>query len=477
MTINEIEILSGMTRTDIHFYESQGLLLPTSSPSGEQNYSEHDLEILKRIKLLCTLHISLEEIKLLQNGDRNLTHTLDQHLTNFDAEQVSLEQSQEICKMMLKDGVQYQTLDAQYYLDAMENMMCKPVPEPNTDTVSKVRSPWRRLFARYLDLSIYSGLWEIFLSAVMNTNIVNRTGGKNLLDMFIAIFLMLFIEPAMLHFFGTTVGKWILGLGVTDGEGRRLSYSEALSRTWTVFLKGMGLNIPIYNLVRLWRSYEACEEGKTLDWEEGSTITLRDKKGWRVGAYLGAYVILFAVLFLTLSMAAMPKHRGEISVSDFCENYNRLSEYMEVGTGDYLDENGDWVKSENAAYTVVIGGNADEPQFVFTERDGIMTGMNFSAELHDSNVWAQSYQNEMILSILSFAKAQKGYRPFSKDIDRVIKQISAAPFENFQYTVYGISITCDVEYSGYADTASTGVLWPEEGAEQNYSFHFMMVKK
>lgn len=485
MTIKEIETLSGMTRANIRFYESEGLLLPARSPNGYRDYSENDLEVLKRIKLLRTLHISLEEIKLLQNGDRELMDALDQHLKELESRQAGLEQSKEICEEMRSDGVQYHTLDAQHYLDAIENMTDKPVPELEADAVPKVRSPWRRFFARELDFFIYSSLWKIFLSAFMNTNITNRNGGKNILDTFIAILLMLLIEPALLRFFGTTVGKWILGLRVTDGEGRRMSYSGALSRTWTVFLRGMGLDIPIYNLVRLWRSYQACEKRETLDWEEESILSLRDNKGWRVGAYIGAYTALIAVLVLTSFMAAMPKHRGEISVSEFCDNYNRLSEYMDVGSGSSLNESGEWVKPKDDAYHdpnaatvyIDIGGNGDEPNFIFTEDNGAMTGMDFSKELHDSDELVPSYQNEMILAILSFARAQKGCSPFSKDLNQIIKQISKSPFMDFQYTVQGISITCDVEYSGYTNIESMSALWPEEGVESDYSFHFMMAKK
>ena len=485
MTIKEIEVLSGMTRANIRFYESEGLLLPARNPNGYRDYSENDLEILKRIRLLRTLDIPLEEIKLLQNGDWELTDALDQHLAELASKQVSLEQSQEICKEMRSDGVQYHTLDAQHYLDAIENMTHKPVPELEADAVPKVRSPWRRFFARELDLFIYSTLWNIFLSVVMNINIANRKGWIDLLDTFIAFLLMLFIEPALLRFFGTTAGKWILGLRITDGEGRHLSYSEALSRTWTVFLRGMGLNIPIYNLVRLWRSYQACAEEETLDWEDKSILSLRDKKSWRIGAYIGAYAALIAVLVLTFFMAAMPKHRGEISVSEFCDNYNRLSEYMEVGSGSFLNERGEWVKPENDPYHdpntvsvyIDLGGNDNEPNFIFTEENGAMTGMSFSKELHNSSELAPSYQNEMILSILSFARAQKGCSPFSKDLNQIIKQISESPFMDFQYTVQGNSMTCNVEYSGYMNTESMGSLWPEEGTESDYSYHFMMVKK
>lgn len=63
MTIKEVEIQSGMTRANIRFYESEGLLSPARSANGYRDYSSGDLEVLKRIRLLRTLHLSLPKSK------------------------------------------------------------------------------------------------------------------------------------------------------------------------------------------------------------------------------------------------------------------------------------------------------------------------------------------------------------------------------------------------------------------------------
>ena len=112
MTIKDIETESGMSRANIRFYEAEGLLNPERLTNGYREYSEEDLEILKRIKLLRTLHISLEEIKSLHTGERTLVDTLDQHLKKLQKDKTDIEQAQEVCKVMRNEGVQYQTLDA-----------------------------------------------------------------------------------------------------------------------------------------------------------------------------------------------------------------------------------------------------------------------------------------------------------------------------------------------------------------------------
>ena len=52
MTIRTVENLSGMTRANIRFYEVEGLISPQRGENGYRDYSEQDLEILKRIRLL-----------------------------------------------------------------------------------------------------------------------------------------------------------------------------------------------------------------------------------------------------------------------------------------------------------------------------------------------------------------------------------------------------------------------------------------
>ena len=70
MTIKEIEELSGMPRANIRFYEAEGLLRPDRDANGYRNYSEEDLRILQKIRLLRALHVSLpERILALKNTD------------------------------------------------------------------------------------------------------------------------------------------------------------------------------------------------------------------------------------------------------------------------------------------------------------------------------------------------------------------------------------------------------------------------
>ncbi len=474
MTIKEIEMQSGMTRANIRFYEAEGLLNPERRANGYRNYSEDDLEVLKRIRLLRSLRISLEDIKRLHSGEQELSDMLYRHLAQLQLEENDIQKSRDLCKLMYSDGVRYKSLDAQHYLDAMEQLPSFSVPL--SDALPEVRVPVRRFFARLLDQVFYNSLWGIFLSLILGVNITVRSPGGSLLDTAVSLLLMLLFEPLLLSLFGTTMGKWVLGLWVTDNEGRRLSYDNARARTWSVLLHGMGLHIPIYQLIRLWKSFRACSDGETLDWEYHSTINLKDEKNWRVAAYAGLHAIIFALLLISSQLARMPKNCGEITVAEFSDNYNRLSKYYGIDTGSSLNPQGRWVHPQDLEHTILLMNSRQIPEFIYSETDGKMTGMHFSVMYQESNEWIYSNQEEIILSILAFAKAQSESPLFFNETDDIIQSISAAPFESFSHSVYGVDITCNIEYYGYFDSR-LGFLVPEDTNRTYYALSFSIQKQ
>lgn len=476
MIIKEIEARSGMTRANIRFYETEGLLSPERGDNGYRNYSEDDLEVLKRIKLLRTLHISLEEIKALHTGERNLLEALDEHISKLELDKEELECSQEVCRAMRNDRVAYATLDAQPYLDAVERGLNKPAPELAADVLPKVKAQWPRFLARMLDWALYTTVLDVFRVFVLDVNLLNQNNGEDLLMAIMGIVLTFAIEPVLLSTWGTTVGKWIFGLRVTDNMGNKLCYQDALSRTFSVFWHGEGFDIPIYHLYRNWKSYEACENGETLDWEWDSNLVQKDDKIWRFWAFAGVWLLLvFGVTPITVKITALPENSGDITVAEFCENYNRYAEYYDIGNGSILDENGKWVEKETGNVAVVVISYEPKPLYEFTEENGVMTGMSFSVKRAASE-WIEGYSTEMMLAIMSFVQAQEGYGAFSDELDEVIKQLVENPFEDFNYEKYGISIVCDQEYSGYHYGEGAGMLISQDGVLNTYSITFEMKK-
>lgn len=171
MTIKEIENLTGMTRANIRFYETEGLIHPSRNANGYRDYTEEDMASLQRIRLLRTLHISLEDIRALTHGEKELTDTLLSHLVRLKNDETDLAQCREICEKICSDHPDYRSLDAVHYLTLMAALPDSAVPELQEDSLPKVTAPWKRLLARWVDFGIYSLIWNCILAVGMHVNI------------------------------------------------------------------------------------------------------------------------------------------------------------------------------------------------------------------------------------------------------------------------------------------------------------------
>lgn len=477
MTIKEIENLSGMTRANIRFYETEGLLMPQRAQNGYRDYTEDDLKVLKRIKLLRGLGISLEEIKAVHRGEKELQDILKRHMDKLRFDKKELEVSQEICKIMDEDGVCYHTLDAQYYLDALERGAKHTKKELEKDVLPRVKAPWQRFFARELDFTIYSAIATAVLELGFNINTLNCGMGWQLIKYIIPVVIMWLAEPILLSKFSTTLGKWIFGIRVTDEGGQRLSYEAAKERTATLFWHGLGFYVPAVGVWKWWKCYVACTEGQMLEWEDASEIVLRDTKKWRIAAYVGSNIMVITLMVGITFLAEMPRYRGELTTAEFCKNYNRLANYFELDMGEELDHTGKWKNEsdiDNVIYMSDDGSFVDPPDFVIVEEDGEVVEISFSVEINNGNEPAPSCIEQMTVSALAYIGAQDEIALFSKDRAELIEYIENHRFENFEYEKAGVKMTCNIEYKGYEDAAL--FLWPMEEQENYYYLLFKMSK-
>ena len=64
MTIKEVEERTGLSRSNVRFYEKEKLIFPARNESnGYRDYSDSDIENIKKIAYLRTLGISIEDIR------------------------------------------------------------------------------------------------------------------------------------------------------------------------------------------------------------------------------------------------------------------------------------------------------------------------------------------------------------------------------------------------------------------------------
>lgn len=490
MTIKEIEEHTGIPRANIRYYETEGLLSPSRSTNGYRDYSEADLETLLKIKLLRSIHVSMEDIKALQSGSSELTGVLRHHIQKLETEQKELKCSKEVCKVMRDEGAKYGTLNAQRYLDYMERSFKEDSAifqdsVWETDIIPKENVPWRRYFARSLDMAIYGVVWNIFLMYVCNVNTQKSNIGLSIVGTIVILVLMLLVEPVLLSLFGTTLGKWVLGLHVANLEAEKPNYQESLLRTIQVIYYGLGASVPIVNWVCLYRNYKRCVAGEDMEWEYRSNV-LHIEKGIReIVGYLFSYVCLAAVVLLATLGVRLPKNRGDITIAEFCDNFNQLAEYYQLFEDRELSESGEW-KQEETSGTIVVyfTENWESPEFTFTEEGGVLTGVSFSesftlpadkAGQRSAHGMLDFYQEEMVMAVLAYLPTREEYPILSDRAYEIADYILKNAYQDFSIEEYGVKISYDLEYTNFQNLYKEGFLIKlDDSVDAKCSFVFSM---
>lgn len=280
MTIKEMEERCGMSRANIRFYESEGLIRPQRKENGYREYTPEDARMLRKVRLLRTMDVPLDQVKAVASGERGLMDVLKELEQNLDLRQAHQERARHTARQMRQAETEFEDLEPEPYLAALEQ------DTPVEYAPPRLNLPWRRYWARSLDYSLCALLvdWLLYLFPVWDYG-----------QLPLNLLAMLLLEPLALMLFATTPGKAVFGIRVTDPEGRRLRYGAGVERTWIVLWDGMGMNIPLLGWYFKYKSLQEAEEDITLPWEWESDLTFSDGKNWRYVVYVAVYTVLLAV--------------------------------------------------------------------------------------------------------------------------------------------------------------------------------------
>ena len=384
MLIQDVERGTGLDRATIRFYEKEGLITPVRSENGYRSYSEADVELLLKVKLLRQLGVSLFKIKNLQQGSDEFSTVLQEQIEILEQRIQDDTYAKFVCKQMQNDGVQFATLDSLRYL----KMLASPAMTTKSvfnEQVQRESHPWRRYFARYLDYRIIHTILIVLL--VMILRIRPLASDAITIINYFSFYLAVPILAIYLHYLGTTPGKWLMGIRIENINGGKLSGGEALSREGKIVWHGLGLFIPIFELWRNYRGYKDDIDGKPQVWNEDSEIIYSE---WT--ALKKALSIIVFILCLTLSLVAgldaiKPVNRGEsITIHEFVENYHDYELLFEGDNTMILNEDGKWEERTNTDVVVIQIGNPSHErkdfQYLLNE-DGSIKAISFKDTWED----------------------------------------------------------------------------------------------
>ena len=122
MKIKQVEELVGITSKNIRFYESQGLLTPERADKGNREYNQDNIEVLKKIKLLRKIGISVEDIKSVLNDNVTLENCLEKYLDVLEKQKSNLTKMYNLTEEIINQKCELNNLKTDEWLEKMENM-------------------------------------------------------------------------------------------------------------------------------------------------------------------------------------------------------------------------------------------------------------------------------------------------------------------------------------------------------------------
>lgn len=119
MKINEVEKELNIPKATIRFYEKENLLQPKRNDNSYREYSEEDIEILKKIVVLRKIGISIEDVKSLLSRGFDLQDVLFKNMESLNKQIEEIEGALKMCELMQKKQECIDTFDVNYYWDAI----------------------------------------------------------------------------------------------------------------------------------------------------------------------------------------------------------------------------------------------------------------------------------------------------------------------------------------------------------------------
>lgn len=333
--------------------------------------------------------------------------------------------------------------------------------------------PWRRYFARQLDFALYGILWSLASQWGLRLNIGGSYVMLNVLSIMVGALLMVVIEPFLLHFWGTTPGKWLFGMEIRTPSGEKLAIRTGFYRTWQVFTEGMGWDIPIWSWYRLYKSYQASTAGE-LPWDIDNDCHIvvheRKTKWYRVMAFLFAWLLVLAAEFGISLYADLPRNTGRLTFAQYVDNCNNVLKYHELGRsmlpdgslGQGWDSEGGIITVDSMMYTPEVTAE--------TDANGYVTAVELHIDTDNVVIGTGTDVKEMLFY---------GYAlPHEKKTMLALTNEMLQNTEDFTAKLGSLTITQKVTFENCTviGEGENRIYWPEEGKTGHYTMDFRIAE-
>jgi len=119
MKIKEVESRVGIKKTNIRFYEREGLLNPERSEENNyREYSEEDIRRLEQIKMLRMLDVPTADIRLLFDDKLEMQEVMERRLESIDREEKALQEMRQLCQTIITKQINLDSMDESIFEDS-----------------------------------------------------------------------------------------------------------------------------------------------------------------------------------------------------------------------------------------------------------------------------------------------------------------------------------------------------------------------
>ena len=450
MNIAEAERRTGLSRANIRFYEKEGLLTPTRGENGYRDYTEDNVQTLRKIMLLRRLRLSVPDIRAIESGEKALPEAAAGQLDVLQGDIRESEQAYAMCRAICEDRAEWNGLDVDRY-----QSIVLPADDPREkDRIPPAGCPWRRFFARNVDAGLYGLLWSMLSQWVFRINpdnFIQFMAGLawSLACGYVGWLLTFVFEPVLLHYWGTTPGKWIFGLSVRDEDGSKLSIRTAYARLWGVFGYGNCYALPFFDWYCNYKCYRACKE-EELPWdlENGCSIVVRERevRWYRVALYLLVIALRAAAGYGIDLHAKLPPNRGELTLEQFVENCNDYLKYNE-NLPPYVTADGTWdADMPTGGWTCALAAFADVS--VETDEDGYVQSVTITADSQDGSLGSTERRTIFYAFAASYEKWSRLHADTMSDFIKDGWDYDAPDTKNVkEANLGGLKLRYEYEYS------------------------------
>ena len=123
MTIKEVEERTSLSRSNVRFYEKEKLIEPSrNEKNGYRDYSENDVENIKKIAYLRTLGISIEDIRSIISEKVTLQEIIEKQNEVLKNQITDLNKAKLMCEKMLEEkSISYEKLQVEQYVTELQD--------------------------------------------------------------------------------------------------------------------------------------------------------------------------------------------------------------------------------------------------------------------------------------------------------------------------------------------------------------------